>query len=113
MEVAGFNQEWEASEQSAQCCTTSSFRVQLSGTPSVPWNKSAERVFIDSFINRWDLEDTPKIRAEISTAFKSRIKSLIRDYRDKQKSLDERKLLKAQHNKYERKSTVSIYFRTL
>jgi hypothetical protein len=109
MEAQEFAQEFQESQESVQCCEVDDFRIYLEGTPASPWNKSAGLVFVQSFLDSHEnFPDGWDIRTAVFTAYTTRLKSLIRDYRKLQKPIPDQKKMRAEHNKYERKSTVSI-----
>jgi hypothetical protein len=59
-------------------------------------------------INTSDYSDTPEMRQVIFEAFITRVKSLIKQYRESRKSALEQEVVKKQRQKYERKVTVSV-----
>jgi hypothetical protein len=91
---------------SITCCSAEKFRIQLEGTAASRWNKSAAFIFADSLIKAENYEDNWDSRVIIAGMFYTRMRSLIRDYRNMQKSTAVQKELKAKANKYERKWTV-------
>lgn len=110
VEAQLFAREYETSQQSIECCTVDNFRIQLSGTPAASWNKSAGQTFTESFIAAYNCPDDYDTRRTVFKAFQTRLKSLIKDYRNNQKTQDDIKRLKSDHKRYERKSNVGTHF---
>lgn len=105
-EIKQFKAQWKE-DQSRDCCTVESFRINLKGPPKSPWNISAARVFARSYIHRHQLDSDPKTLLAISQCATTRIKSL--RYKLKKLSLTapERLEFEAAARRRGRKATVS------
>lgn len=96
-----------------ECCTTDNFRLHLAGTPGNVWNKSATRVFVNSFLEahkEYEAQN-PIIREMVLGKCSAVVKHTIRQYRLKKKVTTEasRKLERQKKSRTERKRTVRRY----
>lgn len=105
-EIKQFEAQWKE-DQSRDCCTVESFRINLRGPPKSPWNISAARVFAQSYIHHYQLDSDPTTLLAISRCATTRIKSL--RYKLKKLSLTapERLEFEAAARRRGRKATVS------
>ena len=74
-EIKAFEARWKE-DQSTDCCTIDSFRINLRGAPKTPWNISASRVFARSFVHLHNFDSDPKTLITISNCAITRIKAL-------------------------------------
>lgn len=65
----------------APCCTAGSFQIDISGTPASPWNKSASKVFANSFIHTEGLSPNQETMDKVIAAFNTRIRYEQRKYK--------------------------------
>ena len=89
-------------------CTANNFRLHLEGTPAHPWNKSATGVFVASFCEKYPQYSID----ETEDHFKVHLDTLIRKYRNQQRSKDDpiaAKETKKQNRKNSRKASVSPF----
>lgn len=92
------------------CCTESSFRIDLLGTPHSPWNQSAARVFCSSFIRFHHLSHSSATITDITNAFYTRVKTLKSDYA----TANQRDTGKPRHmRRWQRKRTVGQFLHGL
>ena len=94
-----------------ECCTAVQFqfKLHLQGTPCDPWNSSATRVFTDDFLRTHSdtYPDIWVVRRMVLRKTKAYIKSLIKTFRQKNKSDTLRIADKLAKNRQERKASVS------
>ncbi|OSC96551.1 hypothetical protein PYCCODRAFT_1378950 [Trametes coccinea BRFM310] len=83
------------------CCTTDRFRPDLNGTPASEWNKSCITVFAQSFVDSDEYEcgDIPAIKK----MFQTHLRHLARKYRRDISGEENKKRLRKQANRDERK----------
>jgi len=55
-----WGKNWEADRSLPECCTPDTFRICLTGFPRSTWNKSAARVFARSFLEYYNIQETPE-----------------------------------------------------
>ncbi|KAH9912659.1 uncharacterized protein B0H18DRAFT_831803, partial [Fomitopsis serialis] len=89
--------------QEGRCCTAKKFKLDLKGTAANKWNKSATEVFTDNFLECKQYQC--KKRSEISAAFRSHLRGLIKKYEEQLlKPTPEAVLAKKwQHSRLQRK----------
>lgn len=105
-EIKQFEAHWKE-DQSRDCCTLESFRINLHGPPKSPWNISAARVFARSYIDHHNLVSDPKTLLTISQCATTRIKSLRYKLAKSSLTAPERLEFEAAARRRGRKATVS------
>ena len=93
-----------------ECCTADNFRLHLAGTPADTWNKSATRVFVNSFLEahkQYEAQNTD-IRDMVMKKCGAAVISTIRQYRSERKHRTEnsRRLELDNKSRAERKRSV-------
>jgi len=101
--------------QAGPCCTPTSFKLNLKGTPLDDWNVSASRVFTDHFLATHpdSYNDTWEIRQMVLKKTQAHIKSLIKRYRQKDLGGDVLLRAKLAHRGQQRKASVSHFHPTV
>lgn len=96
-----------------ECCTANNFRLHLAGTPGDVWNRSATRIFVNSFLEAHQEYEAQNeiIREVVMNKCSAVVKSTIRQYRLKRKNTtrEAREQERRRKNRAERKRAVSIY----
>lgn len=96
--------------ETEECCTPDTFRIHLAGTPGDTWNKSATRVFVNSFLAAHkDYEATNNVvRAMVMKKCTAVVGSAIRRYKSRKvhRTKASRDLERRNKNCAERKRTV-------
>lgn len=107
MESRTFSAGWNIDDgQSCDpCCSLNDFRIDLSGPPICPWNKSAARVFCNDFTDFHGLPE--EANADVIGYFLTRVKTLkaayrahLRDRRDPLEKGREARATRRQQRKY-------------
>lgn len=89
------------------CCTATSFRPDLRGPPKTKWNRSAARVFVESFLTT---DSSCKDEKVIEDRFFTHLKYLQNVYRKRQLPEDEKRSKRKLTNRTERKRQVCLFF---
>jgi len=107
-EAAAFAARWNmVGEDSCRpCCDADSFRFDILGLPHSPWNKSASRVFRDSYIDYYNLPSTTAVMLDVEDSFFTCLKTLKRSYRASRLLLGQRLNVSSKTRRYQRKSQV-------
>ena len=96
--------------QRGECCTRADFRINLEGTPCDAWNKSATRVFVNDFLRAHPEYPSHNVvaRRMVHNKTSAAIKSLIKEYRQKDIRGQAKLAAQKMKNRKERKRTVSV-----
>ncbi|KAI0713030.1 hypothetical protein C8T65DRAFT_574203 [Cerioporus squamosus] len=103
-EVRGFD------PAEGECCTAKKFCIDISGTPASPWNESATRVFVKSFMTVAQFKC--RNRKKIHDMFRSYFRTLQRHYhKGKATATAPAEVDAKAHSRYQRKYMVSLWDR--
>jgi len=107
-EAVSFAAQWNAigGDSCQPCCDADSFRFDILGPPHSPWNKSASRVFRDSYIDYYNLPSTTAVMMDVEDSFFVRLRTLKRSYNASRLMLDQRRSVSSKARRYQRKAQV-------
>jgi hypothetical protein len=107
-EAVAFAARWnvDEGESCGPCCNAESFKFDILGPPHSPWNKSASRVFCDSYIKFYNLPSTHAVIMDVENSFFLRLKTLKQKFKSSRLLADQQETVRARARRYQRKSQV-------